>query len=120
MQALGFLISTLAILTAIGYTIWYFVAPQNFKGAPGFATLVISMWFIGGVQLLFLGLVSEYVYRTFDESRGRPVALVRQVLAHRDLANGDNASCMNPTDNATRNSTTVTGGGAPAKPSSSV
>jgi polyisoprenyl-phosphate glycosyltransferase len=74
MQLLGFMVSISALLVAFAYLVLYFIAPEAFP--IGFATLVISIWFIGGAQLLFMGLVGEYVYRTFEEARGRPTAIV--------------------------------------------
>jgi len=78
MQALGFLCSLFALLVAAGYLGWFLLAPDEFP--TGWATLVISLWMLGGVQLLFLGLLGEYVHRTFDESRRRPEALIRELI----------------------------------------
>ncbi len=78
----GFVLSLAAIAVAVGYLVWYLVAPEQFP--QGFASLIISIWFFGGVQLLCLGVVGEYVARTCEEGRGRPVALVREVIGERD------------------------------------
>ncbi len=78
----GFVLSLAAIAVAVGYLVWYLVAPEQFP--QGFASLIISIWFFGGVQLLCLGVVGEYVARTCEEGRGRPVALVREVIGRRD------------------------------------
>jgi glycosyltransferase involved in cell wall biosynthesis len=77
-QFFGFILSFAAITNAFGYFAWYFVAPERFPS--GFASLMISIWFFAGVQLLCLGFVGEYVIRTYEESRSRPVALVREVV----------------------------------------
>jgi len=82
MQIMGFAVSAVSLSVAAGYLIWYFVSPQRFPS--GFATLTISIWFLAGVQLLFLGIVGEYVARTFDESRRRPVAIVREIVVGDD------------------------------------
>ena len=79
-QFTGFLIALVSLLVALAYVVWYLLAPQSFP--RGFATLVVSIWFLGGVQLFSLGVLGEYVTRTCDESRRRPVALVRQVLVN--------------------------------------
>ena len=80
MQFLGFAVSGASMVVAIVYTVWRCLSPASFPS--GFATLTISLWFIGGVQLLFLGVLGEYVVRTFDEVRRRPVALVREIMRH--------------------------------------
>ncbi len=78
MQFLGFVVSFLACLIAAGYLVWFFLDRSSFPS--GFATVTISVWLIGGIQLLFLGLIGEYMIRTYDESRARPVAIVAEEL----------------------------------------
>lgn len=77
-QAIGFLLSILAIAIAITYVVWYVLAPEQFP--RGFASLIISIWFFAGVQLLCLGIVGEYVVRTCEQGRGRPPAIVREIF----------------------------------------
>ncbi len=81
MQVLGVVISGLSSLTAVAYLVWALLL----KGAApsGFTILALSLWFLGGVQILFLGLVGEYVHRTLNEARSRPIALIRQVVVNR-------------------------------------
>jgi polyisoprenyl-phosphate glycosyltransferase len=89
-QVAGFILSFFAIVVAIGYLLWYVSSPEAFP--RGFASLIISIWFFAGIQMLCLGIVGEYVVRTCDEGRGRPVALVREIvrgdefdlMSHRD------------------------------------
>lgn len=47
---------------------------DHFRGVtvPGWSTLTISIWFLGSVQLLSLGVIGEYVGRTYMESKHRP------------------------------------------------
>ena len=45
---------------------------------PGYATLVVSIMFFSGIQLLALGIMSEYVGRIYEEVKRRPMFLVRK------------------------------------------
>lgn len=47
---------------------------------PGFASTVCIILFIGGVQISFLGIIGEYLAKIFEESKGRPIYLVRDLL----------------------------------------
>ena len=49
---------------------------------PGYATLVVSIMFFSGIQLLALGIMSEYVGRIYDEVKRRPLYLLRQRRGH--------------------------------------
>jgi len=45
---------------------------------PGYASLLVTMTFLSGVQLIVIGMVGQYVARIYDEARGRPLYLVRE------------------------------------------
>lgn len=78
MQAIGFVMSAAALAVALFYFTWFWFEPGKFPS--GFATLAISIWFLGGVQLFVLGILGEYLVRTFDETRRRPIAIVREIV----------------------------------------
>jgi dolichol-phosphate mannosyltransferase len=45
--------------------------------SPGFPTIVISVLFLGGIQLICLGILGEYIGRIYEEVKGRPLWLLR-------------------------------------------
>ena len=70
---LGFVISTLAFI-AIPVVI---VLRLMGSYLPGFGSITISILLLGGIQLISIGIIGEYVGRIYDEVKGRPLYLVR-------------------------------------------
>jgi dolichol-phosphate mannosyltransferase len=69
----------LAGVSLIGILVAIFL--RLFTGAiVGQATTLIMVLFMGGVQLIFLGILGEYLGRIYDEVRARPLYVVREVL----------------------------------------
>jgi glycosyltransferase involved in cell wall biosynthesis len=102
-QMTGFLLSFIVILVAIAYLIWYLIDPAVFP--RGFASLIISIWFFAGVQLFCLGVVGEYVLRTCEEGRGRPMALVREIVG--EDSDEPNRSGASPADHRNNSRSTA-------------
>jgi dolichol-phosphate mannosyltransferase len=71
--ALGFVISGFAFI-AIPVVIGLKLAGDYLHG---FSTVEITMLLLGGIQLITIGMIGEYVGRIFDEVKGRPLYLVR-------------------------------------------
>jgi glycosyltransferase involved in cell wall biosynthesis len=72
-SAVGVVIALCAIAFGFWIVVETFVYGNN---VPGWATLVTSMMFFSGVQLLSIGILGEYVGRIFDEVKQRPVYLI--------------------------------------------
>jgi polyisoprenyl-phosphate glycosyltransferase len=73
--AMGALISSCSILYAV-----FVIARTLMRGTdvPGWATLAVAISFLGGVQLLSIGILGEYVARIFTEVKGRPNYVVAE------------------------------------------
>jgi glycosyltransferase involved in cell wall biosynthesis len=73
----GLAISTVAFL----YGGYIFVRTLVFGiDVPGYASLLTAVLFLGGVQLISLGVIGEYIGRIYMESKGRPIYVVRSEL----------------------------------------
>ena len=74
---LGLLIS----LFAFGYAVAFLYEALVYGiSVPGFPTLIISVLFFSGVQLISLGVIGEYLGRVYEEVKGRPLFLVAEEL----------------------------------------
>jgi len=74
---LGFSLSAFGFLSAILILIGYVRGLSPFNG---FAALASAILVLGGLQLALIGILGEYIYRTYDISRGRPVYIIDKVL----------------------------------------
>jgi glycosyltransferase involved in cell wall biosynthesis len=73
----GFGCSLLALLGG-GIVLWFRLETKQW--VAGWASLFLAVLFLGGVQLLCLGIVGEYVGRIYGECKGRPLYFVREHL----------------------------------------
>jgi len=81
---LGLIISSLSFF-AVFFTLLQRIFAPTFAQyglgpVPGFATIVVSVLFLGGIQLVCLGVIGEYVGRIYDEVKRRPLWVVREML----------------------------------------
>ena len=51
---------------------------------PGYATIVVLILFLGSMQLFCIGIIGEYVGRTFEQSKQRAVFIPREILTYED------------------------------------
>jgi len=78
---LGFGVSALSLAAAAYYLIKKLTIGV---GPPGFATQVVLISFLGGVQLITIGVIGEYIGHVLDEVKRRPAYVVCNVLDGRD------------------------------------
>jgi len=74
---IGFIAALLAVLGIIVTIILRLSGSHAFLGQ---ATTLVSVLFLGGVQLICLGILGEYLGRIYDEVKGRPLYIVREAL----------------------------------------
>ncbi|WP_373867375.1 glycosyltransferase family 2 protein [Microvirga aerophila] len=72
---LGFVISFLSIATALYFAIRTLLFGTDL---PGFPSLIVSVMFFSGIQLMSLGIIGEYVGRIFAEVKRRPLYVVAE------------------------------------------
>lgn len=73
MVALGFILSFLSMMMAFYNVIAYFC---HMIEVPGFTTTVFSIWFVGGMIMMQIGIVGIYIGKVFDQVKGRPLYVV--------------------------------------------
>jgi len=72
---LGFISAGISILTIPIVIVTRLAGIQAFLGQ---ATTLIAVLFLGGIQLISLGILGEYIGRLYDEAKGRPLYIVRE------------------------------------------
>lgn len=73
---LGLIISLISLLYASFLVLRTLILGID---VPGYASLMVAILFLGGVQLISLGVLGEYLGRVYEEVKSRPLYLVRQV-----------------------------------------
>jgi glycosyltransferase involved in cell wall biosynthesis len=72
---LGLSVSFMSLFMAV-----FFFVKKLFYGLspPGYASLIVSIFFLAGIQLITLGVIGEYVGRIFEEAKRRPMYILRR------------------------------------------
>ena len=88
-SALGLLFSLLGLF----YTLWIIYARLVLGiEAEGWASLMIVVLIAAGVQMLMLGIVGEYMWRSLDETRRRPRFIIEKIIQHERATEDPHAS----------------------------
>ena len=72
---LGFITTGISIISILVVIVLRLAGSQAFFGQ---ATTLIAVLFLGGVQLISIGLLGEYIGRLYDEAKGRPLYITRE------------------------------------------
>ena len=67
-----------AFFVSIGFLIWAVVDFFRGNTITGWASMMVSLWFIGGLLLLSVGIVGEYVGKIYLESKHRPRYIIER------------------------------------------
>ena len=51
---------------------------------PGYASIIVLILLLGGIQLVCIGIIGEYVGRTFEQSKNRPVYIAKEYLTYEE------------------------------------
>lgn len=73
-----FSLGLLFILISLGAIVYGLAAYANGRALPGWTSLIVSVWFIGGAILTAMGIIGEYVGKIYAEVKRRPRYLVEK------------------------------------------
>ncbi len=77
---LGFFIFLVAIILLIYFLVIHFIG----KTVAGWTTMVVSVWALGGLQLLAIGIIGEYIGKIYLETKSRPKYIIETNLEEKD------------------------------------
>lgn len=77
---IAIMIGTIISLTAFAFGIFALVSYYKGNTVPGWASTIIAIMFLGGTQLLAIGLLGEYIASLFIESKNRPLYLINKKI----------------------------------------
>jgi polyisoprenyl-phosphate glycosyltransferase len=72
------ILGTLGTLVFMGAGIYVLIAKLCGFAVIGWSSTLLSIYFLGSIQLVFLGILGEYIYRSYKESQNRPLYFVRK------------------------------------------
>jgi len=81
------ILGAVAIALAIPFSLYSIYAKLLLHSPQGFTALLLALTFFSGVNLFFLGIIGEYVGRTYEEAKARPHYVVLKIVNQRRLTN---------------------------------
>ena len=78
---IGFAFAALGLVLAVLVVLYRILLPEDFSpNAVGWASLMVALLVLSGVQMLFFGMLGEYTGRTFVRVNNKPQAAIREVI----------------------------------------
>ena len=71
----GLLIFIISLIMS-AYVVWLWLFTDN--SLPGWSSIVLPMYFLGGIQVLFIGIVGEYLGKVYEEVKNRPRYIIEK------------------------------------------
>jgi dolichol-phosphate mannosyltransferase len=72
------ILGSIGALVFMGAGIYVLIAKASGFAVIGWSSTLLSIYFLGSIQLVFMGIVGEYVYRNYKESQNRPIYFVKK------------------------------------------
>ena len=69
-------LGTIGTIVFLGAGVYVLFAKITGIAVPGWSSTMLSLYFLGSIQLVFLGILGEYVFRNYKESQNRPIYFV--------------------------------------------
>jgi len=79
---IGFFVSLASLLYSIWLVLIRIFNPVN--QVPGWTSIVAGITFLGGIQLIVMGFLGEYIIRIFDEVKGRPLYVLNCIIGFKN------------------------------------
>ena len=83
MRLILFLGAVIFLLSLV-VLLWTLIARVSGRTVSGWTSLMCSIWMIGGIQLLSLGVIGEYIGKIYAETKARPRFIIERVLDDAD------------------------------------
>ncbi|OJV42943.1 MAG: glycosyltransferase [Bacteroidales bacterium 36-12] len=82
----GFLFLFLTIIAAVYTLVQYFAG----NVVSGWSSMILSLWFIGSIAIMSLGIIGEYIGKIYLEVKNRPRYIIESILEQRNKFNNEN------------------------------
>ncbi len=73
----GFVFAFLSLVGGIAFIVFRLIVGMR---VPGITTVIVLLLFISGIQLISIGIIGEYIARIFDETKQRPLFIVKNLV----------------------------------------